>query len=159
MILHNFTKHGLIFFLLILLLQQVCINYKQFDFNSTIILPLHNLKCFFFPVQFTSFIYQYTLFVFVCLFVCIQYRSKRLNRSGPNFVWDLMWPQGRFMNDQNFKNLCWKGFSFCKILKMHEKILWNPQTIFSKFLYCTKRRCTQIKPKLKVEIEDAREAP
>ena len=26
-------------------------------------------------------------------------------------------------------------------------------------LYCTKRRCSQIKPQLKVEIEDGREAP
>ena len=35
----------------------------------------------------------------VCLFVCIQYTSKRLNRSGPNFLWVITWPQGRFMND------------------------------------------------------------
>jgi len=41
---------------------------------------------------------------------------------------------------------------------MREKILRNPQTyciVFS--LYFTKRRCSQIKPKLKVEIEDGRE--
>ena len=31
--------------------------------------------------------------------------TKRLNRSGPNFVWDLTFPQGRFMNDQHFKYL------------------------------------------------------
>ena len=37
----------------------------------------------------------------VCLFVSI----KRLNRSGPIFLWDITWPQGRFMNDVNFKYL------------------------------------------------------
>ena len=42
-----------------------------------------------------AFIYIYTLLV--CLLV-----SKRLNRSGPNFVWDLTLPQGRFKNNQNF---------------------------------------------------------
>ena len=30
---------------------------------------------------------------------------------------------------------------------------------FIDFLYCTKKRCSQIKPQLKVEIEDGREAP
>ena len=39
---------------------------------------------------------------------------KRLKRSGPNFVWDLTWPQGRFMNDQNLKKLFLKVFYFCK---------------------------------------------
>ena len=56
-----------------------------------------------------------------CLFVCIQLISKRLNRSGPNFVWDLTWPQGRFMNDQNFKNLCLKVFIFEKFWKCAKK--------------------------------------
>ena len=32
--------------------------------------------------------------LFVCLSVCIQKTSKRLNRSGPNFVWDLTWSRG-----------------------------------------------------------------
>ena len=35
-------------------------------------------------------------------------------------------------------------------LKMREKILLNPRTFF---LYCSKRRCSQIEPQLKVEIE------
>ena len=84
---------------------------------------------------------------------CIQKTSKRLNRLGPNFVCDFTWPQGRFMNDQNFKNLYLKVFYVCKILKLREQILWNPQTFFAFVLYCTKRRCSQIKPQLKVEIE------
>ena len=55
--------------------------------------------------------------------------------------------------------MCLKVFYFCKILKMREKILWNPQTFFVFVLYCTKRRCSQIKPQLKVQIEDGREEP
>ena len=36
-------------------------------------------------------LYKFGLSVclFVCLSVCIQYTSKRLNRSGPNFLWDI----------------------------------------------------------------------
>ena len=40
----------------------------------------------------------YILCVSVCLFVCIQWTSKWLNRSGPNFWWDLM-------DNNNSKNL------------------------------------------------------
>ena len=47
-----------------------------------------------------------------CLSVCIQQTSKRLNRSGPNFVWNLKWPQERFMDAQNYKNVCPKVFCF-----------------------------------------------
>ena len=42
---------------------------------------------------------------------------------------------------------------------MHEKILLNPQTFFVFVLYCTKSRCSQIKPQFKVEIKDGLEAP
>jgi len=43
---------------------------------------------------------------------------------------------------------------------MREKILWNPLTFLVVFvLYCTKRRCSQTKPQLKVEIKDGREEP
>ena len=38
---------------------------------------------------------------------------------------------------------------------MKEKYYKNPQT----FLYSKKRRCSQIKPQLKVEKEDGREVP
>ena len=54
--------------------------------------------------------------------------------------------------------MCLKVFYSCKILKMREKKLWNPQTFFVFVLYCTKRRSSQIKPQLKVEIGDGREA-
>ena len=61
----------------------------------------------------------------VCLFVCIQWTSKRLNRSNPNFVWDLTWPQGRIMANQTYVYL--KSFNFIKI-KLRVKISWNPQS-------------------------------
>ena len=48
----------------------------------------------------------------VYLSVCIQLTSKRLNRSGPHFLWHLAWPQGRFMDDQFFKNLPQSKFYF-----------------------------------------------
>ena len=43
--------------------------------------------------------------------------SKRLNRSGPIFLWDLAWPQERFMDDQIFKNLPPSTFDFRKFWK------------------------------------------
>ena len=45
-------------------------------------------------------------------------------------------------------------FIFVKFWKYSKKILWNPQTFFVFVLYCSKRRCSQIKPQLKFEIED-----
>jgi len=49
-----------------------------------------------------------------------------------------------------------KLFNFVKFGKCG-KILWNLQ--IKKKLYCTKRRCSQIKPQLKVKKEDGCEAP
>ena len=63
------------------------------------------------------------------------------------------------MDAQNYKNLCSKVNYFCKILKMREKILGNPQILFCSCFYCTKRRFSQKEPQLKVEIENRREAP
>ena len=63
------------------------------------------------------------------------------------------------MNDQNFKNLCFKVLSFCKILKMREKNIMKSANFFVFVLYCAKRRCSQIKSQLKVEKEDGRETP
>ena len=59
------------------------------------------------------------------------------------------------MDAKNFKNLCPKRFLFYKSLKMREKILVYPRSfLFVIVLYGTKRRCSQIKPQLKVERED-----
>ena len=101
---------------------------------------------------YTIFIYTLLVWVSVCLFVSVKTGER--SRSGPNFLWDLVWPKGRFMNYQNFKNLC-----FVEFWKSTQKILQ-----IRKFLFCfcfilyTKRRCSKIKPQLKVEIEDWREA-
>ena len=52
--------------------------------------------------------YIYTLLVWVS--VCLSVRLYPINVKtaepiGPNFLWDLMWPQGRFMDNRIFKNL------------------------------------------------------
>ena len=74
--------------------------------------------------------------------------SKRLNRTGPNIVWDITGPQGRFMDAQNYKNLCPKVFDFVKILKMRKTdIIYFFNLLI--ILYCTKRRCVQL------EVESA----
>ena len=109
-----------------------------------------------------SSIYKFGLSVCLSVwgFVCLYpINVKTAEPIGPKFLWDLTWPQGRVMNDQNFKNLCLKVFYFWKIFKMRKKILWNPQTFFVFVLYCTKRRCSEIKPQLKVEIREGRKAP
>ena len=40
-----------------------------------------------------------------------------------------------------------------------QKNIMKSAHFFVFVLYCTKRRCSEIKPQLKVEIEDGREAP
>ena len=42
-----------------------------------------------------------SVWVFVCLCPIIKKGQKRLNRSGPNFLWGLTWPHERFMDNQN----------------------------------------------------------
>ena len=60
------------------------------------------------------------------------------------------------MNDQNFKNMCLKVFLF---LKMSKKNIMKSANFFCFCFICTKRRCSEIKTHLKVEIEDERGAP
>ena len=84
----------------------------------------------------------YLLYLSVChgvyLSVCIQKTSKRLNRSGPNCVWDLTWLQGRFMDAQNYKNYVRKFLIFVKFWKFVKNI-FNSRSFFVVVLYCTKR--------------------
>ena len=61
------------------------------------------------------------------------------------------------MNEQNFKNLCLNVF--LKYFKNAQKNIMKSANFFVFVLYCTKRRCSEIKPQLKVEINDGREAP
>ena len=45
----------------------------------------------------------------VCLFGSNK-RQKRLNRSGPNFVWDLNWSQRKVYGQSDFKCVILKNF-------------------------------------------------
>ena len=92
----------------------------------------------------------------VCLFVCIQKKSKRRNQSGPNFVWDFAWPQERFMDDQIFKNLSPLKFDFWKFWKS-TKFFWKIREIFC-FCYLFTRR-SPVYFIFTNEIKDGREAP
>ena len=49
-----------------------------------------------------------------CTWKLIENRksSKRLNRSGPNSLWNLTRPQGRFIDAKNYKKLFAKLFDF-----------------------------------------------
>ena len=79
-----------------------------------------------------------SVWVSVCLFVSNK-------RSGPNFVWDFTWPQGRFINDQNFQKLAsskiWFTFKFWKYTNLFYK---TPQT----FLFVFVLQCSQLKYKM-----------
>ena len=56
--------------------------------------------------------------LFVCLFVCLYpINVKTAEPIGPYFLWDITWPQGRFMDDQIFKNLPQSKFDFWKFWK------------------------------------------
>ena len=59
------------------------------------------------------------------------------------------------MNDQNFKKFMDKFFIF----ENAQKNIMKSANFFVFVLYCTKRRCSEIKPQFKIEIEDGREAP
>jgi len=61
------------------------------------------------------------------------------DKTGPHFVWDLTCPQGRFSNDQNFKNLPKQNsifIKFLKILKIYDFFLIRE-------LFCFVLQCTQ----------------
>ena len=58
------------------------------------------------------------------------------------------------MNDQNFKNLCLKLFIFVKVCQCAKKYCEIP-----KLFFYTVQRESQIKPQLKVVMEDVREPP
>ena len=76
---------------------------RSMNFKIVHILLRSGLICSFPRLLVLSSICIYTLlvWVFVCLYP-IKVKTA-LNLTGPNFVWRLTWPQGRFMYDQNFK--------------------------------------------------------
>ena len=69
--------------------------------------------------------------------------SKRLNRSGPNFMQDFAGPQGRFMDAPNYKKLYPKAFDFCEILKCAKKYLKVREIFFVSIVFCTKKEDTR----------------
>ena len=111
------------------------------------------LVCLFFWIVSNLYFLYLSVCLLVYLSVCIQKTSKRLNRSGPNCVWDLTWLQGRFMDAQNYKNYVRKFLIFVKFWKCAKNI-FNSRSFFVVFLYCTKRRCTQ-RPKSLINVKTA----
>ena len=96
--------------------------------------------------------YLNILFLSVCLFVSNKRQNGWTDRV-PNFVWALTRPQRRVLNDEIFKIVCRKVFIFVKIWKCAEKYYEISKHFFIFILY------KEIKPQLKVEIEDGRGAP
>ena len=76
--------------------------------------------------------YPYLYVNYACLYVCLYpINVKTAEPIRPKFcVWPHVTP-GRFMNDQNFQNLCFKVLYFCKILKSAKK--YNK---IRNFLFC-----------------------
>ena len=87
----------------------------------------------------------------VCLFVSNK-RRKRLNQSGPIFLWDLMWPQGRFMMIEFEKNLPLTKFDFRKFTKCFFYKIREILVLFLFYNVCKEKMLT-------IEIEDKRKAP
>ena len=71
-------------------------------------------------------------------------------------MYDLTWPQGRFINDK-ISNICLHPnlifITFLKILKIHEIFCENPRIIFVLFYDVYKENMFTI------NLEDGREAP
>ena len=99
-------------------------------------------------------IYTLLVYLFVCLFVSNK-KSKRLNRSGPNFLWDIYPREVLWMI--KISNICLHQNSifikFLKILKIHEIFCENPRIIFVLFFDVHKENMFTI------NLEDGREAP
>ena len=81
--------------------------YKIVNIDNKKILLFHMCKCVEIVCKYNCYIHTIYIYNLACLSVCLYpITSKRLNRSGPNFLWDITWPQGRFMNyKKNFKNV------------------------------------------------------
>ena len=64
----------------------------------------------------------YILCLSVCLSVCIQWTSKRLNQSGPNFVWCLTWPRMVY-GCSELQKIVSNIFDFSKNLKIQKNLI------------------------------------
>ena len=97
------------------------------------------------------YIYIYTLLVY--LSVCL-YPMKRLNQLSQNFVRDLTWPQGRFMDDQISKISPQQNSIFIQFWKSTKSFFYKLRATF--YLLCYK----VYKEKMfTIEIEDGLGAP
>ena len=110
------------------------------------------VTCWLCPISFNFFlsslakvrletIINYIYFACVCLY---PINVKRLNRSGLKFVWDLTWPQERFMNDQNFKISLQLNLIFIKFLKINNFFYKIRQVFCYCFTMYKKRKCSQL---------------
>ena len=111
---------------------------------------------FFLTIYRAEYTYILCLSIWVswCLGLCLFVSNERQN--GWTDRVHILCGTSRDPRAGMFMNMLLK-FYFCKILKMCEKIIWNPQTFF--FTIREEWRCSQIKHQLKVEKEDGCEAP
>ena len=91
-----------------------------------------------------------SVWLFFCLFDCIQKTSKRLNRSGLNFVWDLTWSKGRFKDD---KKLASNKIRYSLKFQNSRNFFINLRPFFVFVLQWYKEKIFTI------EIKNGREAP
>ena len=82
----------------------------------------------------------------VCVSVCLFESNKHQNGwtdPGTNLVWNLTWPHGRSMNDQNSQKFASNEIRFSINFKIHE-FFENPQTFLIVFvLQCIQRENVQ----------------
>ena len=139
-----------------------CEQYTNLDF---LFVPLSRAsESFFHLARFSSSVKESKLLTFllntqsiytllVCLFVCMQLTSKRLNRSVLIFFGWTLRDQGRFMDDRICKNslkqnLIFENFNYQQIC------FYNIHEIFCLFLFYNVYK----EKILTIEIEDRREA-
>ena len=112
-----------------------------FQFLGLVFYLFKGNVCFAICEQSEIGIYLYTLLV--CLFVWLySINVKTAKLIGSNFLWDLMWSQGRFMDDRVFKSLPLTKFDFWRFWKS-TKIFYKIREIFVCFCLtmCTKWKC------------------
>ena len=102
------------------------INLVLYFMSNSYPRPKPQLLLFYNPISLQSYsinLYINLAWVSGCLSVCLYpIKVKTAEPIGPKFVWDLMWPQGRFYDWSKLKKFEFKNFLFCKILKIREKI-------------------------------------
>jgi len=117
-----------------------------FQFLGLVFYLFKGNVCFAICEQSEIGIYLYTLLV--CLFVWLySINVKTAKLIGSNFLWDLMWSQGRFMDDRIFKSLPLTKFDFWRFWKSTKK-----------FLFVFVLQCVQSE-NVTIKMENGREAP